>query len=92
MRDFQRKCPHCGGDLLRSRSHQSGYTSYFWKKPWKSGLFDFGVERMYPWACMSCGVVLFYLERLPSIAEEYKTAREREEAAPKVAPAPLKTS
>ncbi len=92
MRDFQRKCPHCGGDLLRSRSHQSGYTSYFWKKPWKSGLFDFGVERMYPWACMSCGVVLFYLERLPSIAEEYKTAGDREETAHKVAPAPLKTS
>jgi hypothetical protein len=92
MRDFQRKCPHCGGDLLRSRSHQSGYTSYFWKKPWKSGFFDFGVERMYPWACMRCGVVLFYLERLPSIAEDYKTAREKEETARDVAPAPLKSS
>ena len=25
--------------MLRSRSNTSGYTSYFWKKPWKTGLF-----------------------------------------------------
>ena len=51
--------------MLRSRSNTSGYTSYFWKKPWKSGLFSWGVEKVYPWACMGCGVVLFYLDRLP---------------------------
>ena len=61
---------------------------YFWKKPWRRKFFDWGVERVYPWACMGCGVVLLYLDRLPAIAEEYKTAREPENA-PKIVPAPL---
>jgi hypothetical protein len=59
---FHRKCPLCGGDLLRSRSNTSGYTTYFWKKPWKTGLFAWGV-------------VLFYLDRLPAVVEEYRSAR-----------------
>lgn len=89
MSEFQRKCPLCnGGTLLRSRSSNSGYTFYFWKKPWKLRLFDFGVERVFPWACMGCGVVLLYLDRLPAIAEEYKTASERAVAG-SVAPAPI---
>ena len=63
MTDYQRKCPLCnGGTMVRSRSSNSGYTFYFWKKPWKLKLFDFGVERVYPWACMTCGVVLLYLD------------------------------
>jgi hypothetical protein len=90
MPDFQRKCPLCSGEMLRSRSANAGGTSYFWKKPWKSGLFDWGAERVYPWACMSCGVVLLYLERLPAVAGEYKQAREKEPA-PQIAPAPLKS-
>lgn len=90
MTDFQRKCPLCSGEMLRSRSANAGGTSYFWKKPWKSGLFDWGAERVYPWACMSCGVVLLYLERLPAVAGEYKEAREKEPA-PQIAPAPLKS-
>jgi hypothetical protein len=90
MPDFQRKCPLCSGEMLRSRSANAGGTSYFWKKPWKSGLFDWGAERVYPWACMSCGVVLLYLERLPAVAGEYKEAREKEPA-PQIAPAPLKS-
>lgn len=90
MNDFRRKCPLCSGELIRSRSHNSGYTFYFWKKPWKRGLFDWGVERVYPWACMGCGVVLLYLDRLPAIAGEYKTARDSE-TAPKIAPAPLQS-
>jgi hypothetical protein len=77
MTDFRRKCPHCPGDLVRSRTHTHGYTYYFWKKPWKSGLLDWGAEKVYPWACMGCGVVLLYLDRLPVVAEEYKSARER---------------
>ncbi len=89
MTDFRRKCPLCGGDLLRSRSHTSGYTTYFWKKPWRRGFFDWGAERVYPWACMGCGVVLFYLDRLPALAEEFKQARERD-TAPKAFPAPIK--
>ena len=60
--------------MLRSRSNTSGYTTYFWKKPWKTGLFAWGAEKVYPWACMGCGVVLFYLDRLPSVAEEYRPA------------------
>jgi len=90
MPEFQRKCPLCSGEMLRSSSANAGGTSYFWKKPWKSGLFDWGAERVYPWACMSCGVVLLYLERLPAVAGEYKQAREKEPA-PQIAPAPLKS-
>jgi hypothetical protein len=87
---FRRKCPFCGGDLLRSRSHQWGYTSYFWKKPWKRAFFDWGEEKVFPWACMGCGVVLFYLDRLPQLAEEYRTVRNPEEV-PVGAPEPLKS-
>jgi hypothetical protein len=87
MTDFKRKCPLCSGEMLRSRSVN---TSYFWKKPWKNGLFDWGAERVYPWACMSCGVVLLYLERLPALVGEYKQARVKEPA-PQIAPAPLKS-
>jgi len=91
MADFQRKCPLCSGDMLRSRTSNAGYTSYFWRKPWKRGLFDWGAERVYPWACMSCGVVLLYLDRLPAIAQEYRTAGETAESR-QIAPAPLKSS
>ena len=86
---FHRKCPLCGGEMLRSRSHTSGYTSYFWKKPWKMGLFAWGVEKVFPWACMGCGVVLFYLDRLPAIVEEYRTSRSAARA-PDGYPATLK--
>jgi hypothetical protein len=89
MPELRRKCPLCSaGDLVRSRTSTSGYTSYFWKKPWKRGVLGWGAERIYPWACMGCGVVLFYLERLPAIAEEYRTARDTE-GAPAARPAPL---
>ncbi len=89
MTDFQRKCPLCnGGMLVRSRSHSSGGHAYFWKKPWKRKFFDFGIERVYPWACMGCGGGLLYLERLPAIAEEYRTAAEPLAAA-RGAPAPI---
>jgi hypothetical protein len=71
MSGFQRKCPLCGGDLIRSR--HASFT--FWRKPWRRSLFDWGDERVYPWACMGCGVVLLYLDRLPAVAEEYKKAR-----------------
>src|SRR5450759_2932755 len=73
MTYYQRKCPLCnGGTLVRSRSSNSGYTFYFWKKPWKRWWLDMGVERVYPWACMGCGVVLLYLDRLPAVAAEYR--------------------
>ncbi|HEY7369523.1 MAG TPA: hypothetical protein VIA29_06515, partial [Thermoanaerobaculia bacterium] len=91
MNDFQRKCPFCGGDMLRSRSHNYGYTHYFWQKPWRRSFFGFGAERVYPWACMGCGVVLLYLARLPAIAAEYRTAGQAEkESARPIEPAPIK--
>jgi len=86
---FHRKCPLCGGDLVRSRSHASGYTTYFWKKPWRRGLFDFGLEKVFPWACMGCGVVLLYLERLPAVVEEFRSLRDTQRA-PEGQPAALK--
>ena len=76
--------------MLRSRSATSGYTTYFWKKPWKTRFFDLGTERIYPWACMGCGVVLLYLDRLPAIAEEYKRAGEKaKETSRQIAAEPL---
>ncbi len=88
MSEFRRKCPLCAGDLIRSKSYNSGYTFYFWKKPWKRKFLDWGVERVYPWACMGCGVVLLYLDRLPAVVEDYKAAGDRE-TAPRVTPAPI---
>jgi hypothetical protein len=85
---FLRKCPFCGGDMLRSSTHQYGHTHYFWQKPWKRSFFGLGAERVYPWACMGCGVVLFYLDRLPAIAEEFRSLRDVERA-PEGQPAPL---
>jgi hypothetical protein len=86
---FYRKCPLCGGDLVRSPSNASGYTAYFWKKPWKRSLFGWGLEKVFPWACMGCGVVLLYLDRLPVVAEEFRSLRNVERAR-EGQPAPLK--
>jgi hypothetical protein len=90
MNDFRRKCPMCSGEMVRSSSHYAGYTQYFWRKPWKKGIFDFSSEKVYPWACMSCGVVLLYLDRLPSVAEEYRTESRRGRLATGE-PAPIKS-
>jgi hypothetical protein len=86
---FMRKCPFCGADMLRSRTHQYGDTHYFWQKPWRRSFFGLGAERVFPWACMGCGVVLFYLDRLPAVAEEFRSLRNAERA-PEGQPAPLK--
>ena len=64
-------------------------SSPFWKKPWKRSFLGFGAERVYPWACMGCGVVLFYLDRLPAVAEEFRSLRNVERAR-EGQPAPLK--
>jgi len=76
MSAFQRKCPLCGGDLIRS----SASALSFWRKPWGRKLFDWGNNRVFPWACMGCGVVLLYLDQLPAVADEYKKARDREQS------------
>jgi hypothetical protein len=53
-------------------------------------LFDWGNERVFPWACMGCGVVLLYLERLPVLTEEAEGTRVRA-VAPKAQPAHFKS-
>ena len=75
--------------MLRSRTSYYGYTQYFWQKPWKRSFLGLGAERVYPWACMGCGVVLCYLGRLPAVAEEFRSLRSAERA-PEGQPAPLK--
>ena len=75
--------------MLRSRTDHYGHTLYFWRKPWKKTLLGLDAERVYPWACMGCGVVLLYLDRLPALAEEFRSLRHTERA-PEGQPAPLK--
>ena len=86
MSDMRRKCPLCGGELIRSKTA----TFRFWRRPWNRKFFDFSGERTFPWACMGCGVVLLYLERLPVMTEEHKTARARS-VAPEAQPAHFKS-
>jgi hypothetical protein len=86
MNELRRKCPLCGGELIRSRSA----SFYFWRRPWRRKLFDWSNERVFPWACMGCGVVLLYLERLPVLTEEAGGSRVRA-VAPKAQPAHFKS-
>jgi hypothetical protein len=86
MNELRRKCPLCGGELIRSRSSPF----QFWRLPWARRLFDWGDEKVFPWACMGCGVVLLYLERLPVLTEEAENSRIRA-VAPKAQPAHLKS-
>lgn len=86
MNELRRKCPLCGGELVRSKTA----TFSFWKRPWSRKLFDWGNERVFSWACMGCGVVLIYLDRLPSLVEEPRTGRARS-VAPEAQPAHLKS-
>jgi hypothetical protein len=72
--------------MVRSRSA----SFHFWRWPWKRKLFEWATERVFPWACMGCGVVLLYLERLPVLSEETNTARARS-VAPKAQPAHFKS-
>ena len=72
--------------MVRSRSA----TLRFWRSPWKRRLLALGEERIFPWACMGCGVVLLYLERLPVRSEEKESNRARS-VAPKAQPAHFKS-
>jgi hypothetical protein len=71
MNELRRKCPLCGGEMIRSRQA----TFRLWRNPWKRRFFDWGDEKVFPWACMGCGVVLLYLERLPVLSEETRSER-----------------
>lgn len=80
-RTLVKKCPDCGGDLVRSETHkdESGYTKYFWRKPFGKVRFTtikFN-SKVYPWACMNCGRVFFYLDEkeLEEVKREYEVER-----------------
>jgi DNA-directed RNA polymerase subunit RPC12/RpoP len=80
----KKKCPHCGGDLIKSRSHHVGYTSYFWQKPWGKGLLDklsssMKTSKVFPWACMECGRVFLYMDEgdHENVKKEYEREKYR---------------
>ena len=64
-----RKCPLCGGEMIKSGRNWH----LVFMPPWLGLLTFSGVRnRAYPWACMGCGVVLMYLDNLPVLAAEYR--------------------
>jgi hypothetical protein len=76
-----RKCPFCSGDMLKGKpTWHLVYTP-----PWTS-ILSLAVpkNKAYPWACLSCGVVLLYLDSVPLLAAEYKRNRHKKA---KLAPA-----
>ena len=81
---FVRRCPFCSGDMLRSKSP----ARLVYTPPW-GGVLRGPKISAYPWACMSCGVILYYVQSLPALAAEY---REKQAAQPApTAPTPLKS-
>jgi hypothetical protein len=82
---FLRKCPFCAGDMVRSK--ESSAASINFVPPW-TGMFSLSgmKHRAYPWACMGCGVVLFYLDNLPVVASSFKERRESRKLATASAP------
>ena len=57
-----KKCPECEGELVKSKSHSYGHTIYFWQKPWAKFMELRTSYKVFPWACMGCGRVFFYLD------------------------------
>ncbi len=74
-----RKCPLCGGTMVKSKIKRAGYARFFWQPPWKSRTT--GVLRPFieatPWLCLDCGVVLAFVdgEALPTLKEEFEEKR-----------------
>ncbi|MDD5528538.1 MAG: hypothetical protein PHX21_00745 [bacterium] len=68
-----KKCPDCGGDLVKSNSPTNGYTTYFWAKPW-SKFIGVNNEPIFPWLCMKCSRVFFYMDdkQFNTIKQEYE--------------------
>ena len=48
-------------------------------------------NRAFPWACMSCGVVLLYLDKVQVLASEYKRNEQRSVAPAASAQEPAKS-
>ncbi|WP_297505962.1 hypothetical protein [Thermococcus sp.] len=59
-----RRCPLCGGTMVRSKTKREGYSRFFWQPPWKSkttGLLKPFIEAT-PYLCLDCGVVLAFVD------------------------------
>ena len=73
--DFEKKkCPECGGEMVRSRNRQNGYAQYFWVKPWKK---IGGLIGVWPYLCMKCGRVGLYADEkgFAEVKEDYERER-----------------
>jgi hypothetical protein len=68
-----RRCPLCSGDMIPGRRTWHIVFTPPWAKIWGLG----PRMRGYPWACTGCGVVLFYLDRTPVLAAEYKKSKSK---------------
>lgn len=69
-----KKCPDCGGELVKSKRHDMGEAKYFWAKPWSTKLMEITNLRVFPWACMNCGRVFLYLDEkeYEKVKQEYE--------------------
>ncbi len=74
-----RKCPLCGGTMVRSKTKRGAYSRFFWQPPWKSKTT--GVLRPFieatPYLCLDCGVVLAFVDEgtLSSLRGEFEEKR-----------------
>jgi len=84
--EITRRCPQCSGEMIQAKKvwHVSFHPP--WHRLWD--LRD--RHRAFPWACLSCGVVLLYLERLPILAAE-REAKKMKSAEPATVTTPLKS-
>ncbi|WP_457751372.1 hypothetical protein [Thermococcus sp.] len=78
-----RKCPLCGGTMVKSAEKHYSYARFFWKPPWKSkttGLLKPIVEAT-PYLCLDCGVVLAFVdeETRNTLKEEFEQQRAMDE-------------
>jgi len=71
-----RKCPICGGTMIRSKKKIAGHARFFWYPPWKSkttGILKPVIDAV-PWLCLDCGVVLAFVdeEKLQILRAEFE--------------------
>ena len=71
-----RKCPLCGGTMVKSAIKNYGHARFFWKPPWKSkttGILRPFIEAI-PWLCLDCGVVLAFVDegKLQTLRAEFE--------------------
>lgn len=64
------KCPYCGGPLVRSKSWSTSGHFISWLKPWASWM-KLSVP-VWPWACMNCGRMTFYLKDSRAVLREFR--------------------